>query len=88
MPVLTLPPVLDLSAATALHANLLAARGEDLEVDASEVQRLGGQCLQLLLAATKAWQTDGKLLRLKNASDPCQDALTAMGAGLLLGAEG
>jgi chemotaxis protein CheX len=52
---LVLADTLDLKAAGPLHAQLIASRDEDLVIDASAVRRLGGQCLQVLLAAEAAW---------------------------------
>jgi chemotaxis protein CheX len=54
-----LPAILDSQAAPSLLATILPFRGSDLTIDASEVRRLGGQCLQILLAARNAWQVDG-----------------------------
>ena len=56
--VLTLSPVLDLTAAEPLKAELLAHRGRVLVVDASGVERLGGLCLQVLLSALSLWRQD------------------------------
>ena len=53
-----LAAVLDLRAAAPLAAKFLARRGEAVEVDASRVQRMGGQCLQILLSAIKTWKAD------------------------------
>jgi chemotaxis protein CheX len=51
--------VLDLPAAGRLATALLAVRGQDVELDASQVTRLGGQCLQVLLSALETWRADG-----------------------------
>jgi chemotaxis protein CheX len=51
--VIELPDVLDLKAATPLTVEFLSMRGRPLDVDASRVERLGGQCLQVLLSAAK-----------------------------------
>jgi anti-anti-sigma regulatory factor len=48
---LILADCLDLTAAAPLKAQLLAARGTPLSLDASAVRRIGAQCLQVLLAA-------------------------------------
>ena len=48
---LALAPILDLKAAGPLRGALLERRGHPLELDAADVQRLGGLCLQVLLAA-------------------------------------
>jgi chemotaxis protein CheX len=59
---LQLPPILDLKAASALQQQFLSRRGAALQVDASQVERLGGLCLQVLLAAQAAWAADGEAL--------------------------
>ena len=66
---LQLPQVLDLTAAAPLAQSLLSRRGADLIVDASRVQRVGAQCLQVLLAAAATWKADGARLRLVKPSD-------------------
>jgi chemotaxis protein CheX len=76
---LPLDPILDLKAASGLHAEFLARRGRDLMVDASEVRRLGGQCLQILLAATTAWGADGQKLSFENPSEAFEQALSHFG---------
>lgn len=88
MAALTLPQVLDLSAALPLRALLIAHRGADLDLDAAGVERLGGLCLQVLLAARRTWEADRMTLRLLNLSDPCRDALRLAQAETALGAEG
>lgn len=76
---LTLPAVLDLTAAAALHQTLLSHRGAPLALDAGEVKRLGGQCLQLLLSAGRTWAADGVPIRLGGASDAFERDLALMG---------
>jgi chemotaxis protein CheX len=85
---LALPQVLDLSAAMPLRALLIVHRGADLDLDAACVERLGGLCLQVLLAAHRTWEADGMTLRLLNLSDPCRDALRLAQAEMALGVEG
>jgi chemotaxis protein CheX len=80
---LRLSAVLDLKAAAPLKADLLAAKGESIEIDASQVQRLGGLCLQLLLSAQRSWATDGKTLRVINPSTDFADGLALFGAASL-----
>lgn len=53
-----LAPALDMAAARPLAHELLAARGADLSIDASEVRHLGAQCLQVLASAALTWQAD------------------------------
>lgn len=76
---LDLPPVLDLVAAPALLDGFLQRRGQNLAVDAGRVQRLGGQCLQVLLAARAAWEADGHGLLLQNPSEEFAASLELMG---------
>jgi chemotaxis protein CheX len=63
-----LPAVLDLTAAAPLAKSLISRRGAELSVDASRVNRVGAQCLQVLVAASETWKTDGMRLRLLNPS--------------------
>jgi chemotaxis protein CheX len=56
---LQLPEVLDLTAAAPLAKSFLSRRGAELNIDASRVRRVGTQCLQVLLAASATWKTDG-----------------------------
>ena len=78
--VLTLAPVLDLRAAEPLKAELLSRRGEALALDASGVDRPGGLCLQVLLAARKTWAADGLNLRLGFVSEALAEQWAAFGA--------
>jgi chemotaxis protein CheX len=78
---------LDLKAAAPLLQSLLAARGQDLVVEAGEVARLGGQCLQVLLSARQTWARDGHAFEIRDPSPAFQDAAALMGAGDLLGLE-
>lgn len=77
--VLELPAVLDLVAAHGVLEAITARRGQVLTVDAGAVQRLGAQCLQILLAARAAWAADGVELRLENPSPEFSAALELMG---------
>ena len=74
-----LAPVLDLKAAAPLKAALLARRGHPLEIDAADVQRMGGLCLQVLLAAAACWRTDGVSLRVGPRSEAFTEALRIFG---------
>jgi chemotaxis protein CheX len=74
-----LAPVLDLNAAGALHADLLARRGAPLEIDGGDVQRLGGLCLQVLLSARRTWAEDGLPFNLATPSEPMSSALALLG---------
>jgi chemotaxis protein CheX len=76
---LVLADNLDLRAAAPLAATLLAARGSPAILDASGVQRLGAQCLQVLLAARALWSSDGQPWRLVDPSPEFSDAAALMG---------
>ena len=64
--VVCLQETLDLPAAAPLAATLTRFRGQDLVIDASRVQYLGAQCLQVLLSAAISWNSDGIPLRVTN----------------------
>jgi len=78
--VLRLGQVLDLNAAGPLAHEFLALRGRNLEVDASAVERLGAQCLQVLLSAHATWNTDGAGFALVSPSDEFTTTLALLGA--------
>ncbi len=77
--VVSLPPVLDLQAAEPLRAELMALRGRPLALDASQVTRLGGLCLQVLMSARKIWVEDGVSLMVDQPSSGFSEQLTAFG---------
>jgi chemotaxis protein CheX len=77
---LELPTILDLIAAPSLLEAFTSRRGIALAVDAGSVQRLGAQCLQVLLAARAAWAADGQNLLLENISDEFSATLELLGA--------
>jgi chemotaxis protein CheX len=77
--IVPLPALLDLAAAAPLTERLLAARGSDLTIDASEVMRVGGLCLQVLLAVVKTWSADRASLEILRPSAEFVEALTRFG---------
>lgn len=77
--VLALDPVLDLKAASPLAEHFLAHRGSDIAIDASAVERLGAQSLQVLLSAIATWQADGRAVDFKDPSDAFVDGLHVFG---------
>jgi len=76
---LPLPAILDLAAAAPLTERLLAARGGDLSLDAADVLRVGGQCLQVLLAAAKTWSADRVSFEITRPSAEFVEALQRFG---------
>jgi chemotaxis protein CheX len=80
--VIQLSPILDLNAAGPLAHELGGARGGDVHLDASAVSRLGAQCLQVLVAARAAWQSDGHGFSITSPSDEFAAAVALFGAPL------
>jgi chemotaxis protein CheX len=78
-PSLVLPEVLDLKAAAPLATEILSYRGQTLDVDASQVKRLGAQCLQILLSAMATWRTDEVLLSIRHPSSNFLSGLELLG---------
>ncbi len=70
---------LDLTAVTPLHESLLSMRGSALMIDASAVERAGGQCVQLLLCACRSWQEDKLPFQIENVSQPFLSTLDLLG---------
>lgn len=79
---LILPASLDLCAAAPLRTEVLVLRGQDLKVDASGVRHLGGQCLQVLLAAQASWQADGFDFQIAEPSIEFANSVAVFGARL------
>jgi chemotaxis protein CheX len=79
---LKLAPVLDLNEASVLHGKLMEMRGKPLSVDASEVERVGVQCAQVLMAGIHAWEQDGKAFNITKASDAFDKTLHLIGVNV------
>lgn len=77
---LQLAAILDLNAAGPLAHELSSLRGRDIEVDASAVRRLGAQCLQVLIAARTAWQSDGQGFSVVAPTDEFTAGVAILGA--------
>jgi chemotaxis protein CheX len=75
-----LEPVLDLGAAERLHATLMGLRGQPLDIDASQVERLGGLCLQVLISARDTWRADGHSAVIGQASTAFEDGWSLFAA--------
>jgi chemotaxis protein CheX len=80
---LTLANSLEMTAAGPLHKELLGRRGRPVTVDASQVRRIGGQCLQVLLSAEATWAADGAAFQIIDPSPEFADGLALMGAAHL-----
>ena len=77
--VIDLPENLDLTAAAPLTERFIAARGEPVGIDASKVERLGGQCLQVLLSAVVTWKADMVPLEILKPSEAFESGLRLLG---------
>jgi chemotaxis protein CheX len=75
-----LSETLDLAAADGLKSALLERRGTALALDASDVRRLGGLCLQVLLAAKATWDADGEAFDIADPSEAFLEAVRLSGA--------
>ena len=80
--ILSLPAHLDLPAAGPLHEQLLGYRGGALGIDASRVESVGGQCLQVLLSAVATWRADGVVLSFLRPSAGFENGLALLGLSL------
>lgn len=78
----TLPTELDIKAASPLANQLLALRGRDVLLNASQIERVGAQCLQVLLSAASTWRSDGSSLTISEPSPAFTDAIEIAGLEL------
>lgn len=76
---------LDVLASAPLKAALVAARGAPVSLDASDVQRFGGLCLQVLLAARRQWASDGARFEIVRTSAAFLEQARLLGATEALG---
>ena len=76
----TLGDALDMTAAGPLVAELLGHRGQPISLNAGNVRRLGGQCLQVLLSAQATWAADGHPFEIVDPSPEFAEGLALMGA--------
>ena len=80
----TLGETLDAGYAPRLRDALLAYRGNDLTLDASQVQRPSTLCLQVLISAAKTWAADGKAFCIIDPSPQLFAAARTVGLASLL----
>ena len=74
-----LPPVLDLNEASTLQGQLMNMRGSDIVLDASGVERVGVQCVQVLVAGARAWGQDQKSFLVEKASQSFEKTMQLIG---------
>lgn len=77
--IITLTQILDLTAANPLKEELLAVREQEICINAENVERLGAQCLQVLLSASRTWAADKKSFSISNPSEAFEGTLNTFG---------
>lgn len=77
--ILQLRPVLNVTSAMVTARQFMELRGRNICVDASQVQHLGGQSLQILLSACRSWADDGNAFVLGECSEKFIDDLKLFG---------
>lgn len=77
--VLKLPQTLDVAAVRAVREDLLVRRGKAVTIDASDLERIGGLGIELLISAKRQWQNDEQALQLVGLSDPVLAAFSDLG---------
>lgn len=70
---------LDTTAARRLATDLLALRGNPLEIDGSEVEMIGGLAIEVLIAAGLQWRDDEVTLALSQPSLRLEDSCRTLG---------
>ena len=77
--VVVLDETLDLIAASELARTLAGLRGAPITIDPSHVGRMGAQCIQVLIAASKTWKADGIYFAVTPGSEPFDEGLGLLG---------
>ncbi|MCX8996079.1 STAS domain-containing protein [Rhizobiaceae bacterium BDR2-2] len=77
-----LAAVLDMNEATSLHRAFLDARGKNITIDASGVERAGVQCIQVLVAAARAWEADARTFTITALSETFRKTLNLVGVNV------
>ncbi|WOI52618.1 STAS domain-containing protein [Parvularcula sp. LCG005] len=65
--------------AAALRQSFLEARGQAVSVDASSVDHIGAQCLQVLVAAARAWRDEQKPMTIDNPTAAFCEGISRLG---------
>lgn len=74
-----LPARLDGSTAALVTEGLRSLRGQPLDLCGFDVERVGGQGLQVLMAAFRTWAEDGQTLRIVDPSTALSGGLQTLG---------
>ena len=84
---LELGETLDLAAAPSLAASLLALRGRDVTIDASDVKHLAAPCVQVLMSALATWRVDRHRLFFREPSVAFMEGGRLLGVSQILSCE-
>jgi len=76
---LSLAAKLDTALVPALREECLDAYGEDLVIDGSQVEQLGGLALELLISIGSLWRKAGNSVTLENPSEKLIEDLARYG---------
>lgn len=79
---LVLKAKLDTSSAPQLRDDLVAADGQDLILDATQVEQLGALCAEVLLSVRHLWMQKKQSVTIENPSSQLIDNLGRMGLSL------
>ncbi len=74
-----LAPKLDTAASADLRKALVAAKDDDVVLDASAVEMVGALCLELLMSAGVLWPKAGHTISIENTSPQMTDDLGRFG---------
>ena len=77
--VVILDETLDLNAASELARTFAGLRGAPVTIDPSHVGRMGAQCVQVLIAASKTWRADGIYFAVTPGSEPFNEGMDLLG---------
>lgn len=77
---LDLPRKLDTASASKLRSSLKEAVGQNIVLNASNVETLGGHCLELLLDAHHHWNTSGHTIHITDPAPAMIRDLECLGA--------
>lgn len=80
--VIALPERMDISSCKDLLPQLVASRGQDLELDGNAVRHIGAVGAQLLLSANNSWMEDSATLTVTGLGDPATKCLSSLGVQL------
>jgi anti-anti-sigma regulatory factor len=85
---ITLAARMNFQATKALHSRLSEHDSQDVEIDASGVDFLGGLAAQTLIAASRHWHAAGRAFAITGASAPFRQCLGELGLETYLPIDG